>query len=104
MRILLKVELPVEIGNVVSKKGNLGKTIRSILDELKPEAAYFLSSNGKRAGYIFVEMQDASEIPALAEPWFHAFHASVEIVPVMTPDDLKKAEPAITKAVKKFSH
>jgi hypothetical protein len=104
MRFLLKVELPVEIGNVVSKKGNLGKTIRSILGDLKPEAAYFLASNGKRAGYIFVEMQDASEIPALAEPWFHAFQASVEIIPVMTPDDLKKAEPAITKAVKKYSH
>jgi hypothetical protein len=102
MRFLLKVELSVEIGNAVCKKGNLGKTIRSILDELKPEAAYFLASNGKRAGYIFVEMQDASQIPALAEPWFHAFQASVEIIPVMTPDDLKKAEPVITKAVKKY--
>lgn len=102
MRFLLKVELPVEIGNAVSKKGALGKTIRSILDEQKPEAAYFLASNGKRAGYIFVEMQDAAQIPALAEPWFHAFQASVEIIPVMTPDDLKKAEPAIAKAVKKY--
>jgi hypothetical protein len=47
-------------------------------------------------------MQDASQIPTLAEPWFHAFQASVEIVPVMTPDDLKKATPAIKKAVKKY--
>jgi hypothetical protein len=70
MRFLLKVEFPVEVGNAVSKKGNLRKTIRSILDDLKPEAVYFLASRGKRAAYIFVEMQDASEIPALAEPWF----------------------------------
>lgn len=102
MRFLLKAELPVEIGNAASKKGRLGKTIRSILDDLKPEAAYFLSSNGKRTAYIFVDMKDAAQIPALAEPWFHAFQASVEIIPVMTLNDLKKAEPAIKKAVKKY--
>lgn len=100
MRFLLKAEIPVEIGNAVSKKGGLEKTIRSILDDQKPEAVYFLASNGKRTAYLFVEMQDASQIPALAEPWFHAFQAAIEIVPVMTPDDLKEAQPAITKAVK----
>jgi hypothetical protein len=102
MRFLLKVELPVETANAVTKKGGLEKTIRSILDEQKPEAAYFLASNGKRTAFLFVEMQDASQIPALAEPWFHAFQASVEIVPVMTPEDLKKATPAIKQAVKKY--
>ena len=30
----------------MSKKGALEKTIRSILDEQKPEAVYFLASNG----------------------------------------------------------
>ena len=47
-------------------------------------------------------MKDASQIPALAEPWFLAFQASVEIVPVMIPDDLQKAEPAMKEAVKKY--
>jgi hypothetical protein len=102
MRFLLKAEFPVEVSNAVSKKGGLEKTIRSILDEQKPEAVYFLASNGKRTAFLFVAMDDASQIPALAEPWFHAFQASVEIVPVMTPDDLKKATPAIMKAVKKY--
>jgi hypothetical protein len=60
---------------------------------LKPEAVYFTDSNGQRAGYIFLEMQDASQIPAIAEPWFVAFNASIEIHPVMTPDDLAKAGP-----------
>jgi hypothetical protein len=30
------------------------------------------------------------EIPAIAEPWFVAFNASVEIHPVKVPDDLAK--------------
>jgi hypothetical protein len=102
MRFLLKAEFPVEVANAVGKKGDLEKTIRSILDDQKPEAAYFLASNGKRTAFLFVDLQDGSQIPALAEPWFHAFEASVEIVPVMTPDDLKKASPAIKKAVRKY--
>jgi hypothetical protein len=48
-------------------------------------------------------MQDASQIPAIAEPWFLAFNASVEIHPVMIPDDLAKAGGAIENAVKKYA-
>ncbi len=102
MRFLLKAELSVEIGNAVIKNGRLAETFRSILDDLKPEAVYFLASSGKRAVYLFLNMDDASQIPALAEPWFQAFQASVELVPVMIPDDLKKAERDIGEAVKKY--
>ncbi len=102
MRFLLKAELPIEIGNVVIQNGRLAKTFRSILDDLKPEAVYFLASSGKRSVYLIVNMEDASQIPALAEPWFHAFQASVELVPVMIPDDLKKAEQGIKETVKKY--
>jgi hypothetical protein len=48
-------------------------------------------------------MHDASQIPAIAEPWFLAFNANVEIQPVMVPDDLMKAGPAIEQAVKKYT-
>ena len=47
-------------------------------------------------------MQDASQIPAIAEPWLLAFNASIEIHPVMVPDDLAKAGRAIDAAVKKY--
>ena len=48
-------------------------------------------------------MQDASQIPAIAEPWFLAFNASIEIHPVMIADDLARAGEAIDKAVKKYA-
>jgi hypothetical protein len=48
-------------------------------------------------------MQDASQIPAIAEPWFLAFNASIEIHPVMLPDDLAKAGGSIENAVKKYA-
>jgi hypothetical protein len=102
MRFLFKAEWPVEAGNKAFKDGSLAETLQSILDDLKPEAVYFLASGGKRTALLIVDMQDASQIPALAEPWFFAFHASIELTPVMVPEDLKKAGPAIEHAVKKY--
>jgi hypothetical protein len=103
MRFLLKVNIPVESGNAAAKAGRLGTTIQSILADLKPEAAYFTDDNGQRAGFIFLDMQDVSQIPAIAEPWFLAFNASIEIHPVMLPEDLARAGGAIDKAVKKYA-
>jgi hypothetical protein len=48
-------------------------------------------------------MQDASQIPAIADPWFLAFNASLEMHPVMVPADLAKAGGAIEKAVKTYA-
>ena len=102
MRFLLKANIPVESGNAAAKAGKLGATIQSILADLKPEAVYFTDSNGQRTAFIFLDMQDASQIPAIAEPWFLAFNASIEIHPVMLPEDLAKAGRAIESAVKKY--
>jgi hypothetical protein len=103
MRFLLKVNIPVEAGNKAAKAGELGARIQAILADQKPEAVYFTDDNGQRTGFIFLDMQNASQIPALAEPWFLAFNAHVEFHPVMVPDDLAKAGPAIEQAVRKFS-
>lgn len=103
MRVLLKVEFPVEAANAAIKAGTLAQTIQAILDEQKPEAAYFLASNGNRSGLLVVDLKDPSQIPALAEPWFLALNARVELQPVMTPADLAKAGPAIEQAVKKYA-
>ena len=102
MRVLLKVEFPVETANAAMKNGSMPKTIQSILEEQKPESAYFLDSNGKRAGLLFLDLEDASQIPALVEPWMLAFNASVEMHPVMTPEDFAKAASSIEHAVKKY--
>ena len=102
MRFLLKVNIPVETGNAAAKAGRLEGTIQSILADLKPEAVYFTDDKGQRTAFIFLDMKDASQIPAIAEPWFLAFNAHVEIHPVMVPEDLAKASPAIEQAVKKY--
>jgi hypothetical protein len=102
MRVMLKVNIPVEEGNRAAKAGKLGETIQAILTEQKPEAVYFGDDKGQRTAYVFVQMNDNADIPRLAEPWFLAFNAGVEIHPVMAPADLAKAAPAIGKAVEKY--
>ena len=54
----------IEASNTAAQTGSLPVTIQSILDDLKPEAAYFLASNGKRTALLVVNIQDASQIPA----------------------------------------
>jgi hypothetical protein len=102
MRCLLKVSIPVEVGNIAITDGSMPKTIESILADLKPEAAYFAEDNGKRTGFIFFDLKDTSQIPAVAEPWFLAFNAHLEFHPAMNLEDLKKATPGIEKAVKNY--
>jgi Domain of unknown function (DUF3303) len=102
MRFMVKIGMDVEKGNEQARKGELGRVVQSILEEIKPEAAYFVAQEGKRTGILIVNMDDASQIPAIAEPWFLAMNADVEFMPAMKVEDLIKAGPSIEKAVKKF--
>ena len=104
MRMLMKISMPVENGNTAVKNGKLASTIKKLLDEQKPEAAYFLAEdNGERTGYLIVDLKSESEIPAYAEPWFLAFNARITLRPVMTPQDLAAAAPGIERAIKAFA-
>ena len=102
MRILMKVSMPVETGNELARKGALGSTIQKILEEVKPEAAYFAEMDGLRTGILIVNLKAESDIPALAEPFFLALNARVSFHPCMVPADLVVAGPAIDRAAHEY--
>jgi hypothetical protein len=91
MRILMHVKLPHEPFNSYVRDGSIGNKLKRILDETKPETAYFTEYGGRRGAVMIVDMANPSKIPAFAEPWFLTFNADVEFHAAMNADDLAKA-------------
>ncbi len=91
MRMLLDISIPHEPFNSLVRAGTVGKKIKQILDDLKPEAIYFSEYDGKRGAIVVVDLPENSKIPALAEPWFLTFNADVKFRVAMTPEDLESA-------------
>ena len=90
MRLMLKFTIPVEKGNETAKDGTLGAAIDALIEQTNPEAAYFTLEGGERAGMIFFEVDDQARLTELNEPFFAATDAAIKIVPVLTPDDLRR--------------
>jgi len=88
---MMIVTMPHGRFNAALKDGSVQAKMKKILEANKPEAAYFTEVNGKRTGFLVVDVADPSKIPSLAEPWFLTFEADVEFKIAMTPEDLGKA-------------
>ncbi len=91
MRMMLRWTVPVERGNETIRDGSMARILGTLMEELKPEAAYFWPEDGQRGGMMVFDMADPSQIPQIAEPLFLNLEAAVEFVPVMNADDLRKA-------------
>lgn len=98
MRMMLRVTIPTEGGNRALKDGSFLKVMHETMERLKPEATYFYARDGKRCAMLIFDMRDTSEIPGIAEPWFIALHAELELVPVMNQEDLQKGLASATQA------
>jgi hypothetical protein len=88
----MNIGFPTPRFNQALAAGTAGSTLMAILEDLKPEAAYFTEQHGMRGAVLVVDLPDPSKIPALAEPWFLAFDATVEFRVAMTPADLGAAD------------
>ena len=91
MKMLIQVTIPNHEFNVYVKDGSVGKKIKKIFDEIKPEAAYFTEQCGHRGLIMIADVAEPSAVPKIAEPWFLLFNADVKFHVVMTPEDLEKA-------------
>lgn len=91
MRMLLDVIFPHEPFNTAVRNGTVGPTIERILKETKPEAVHFTERNGKRGATLVVQVDDPSQVPFYAEPWFLNFQADCRFRIVMSPEDLARA-------------
>jgi hypothetical protein len=97
MRMMMRVQVPVEAGNEAIANGSIGEIIRGFIEKHKPEAAYFLAEGGCRTARFVVDVTDPSQIPVLAEAFFMGLAAAVDFVPVMNAEDLARGLAALPK-------
>ena len=102
MRFLMRVSMPNRDINRSMKEGTFARQMERLLGEVRPEAAYFVTDDGVRTAYLVVDMQSAHEMPKMAEGFFLAFDAKVDLMPAMVQEDLRKAGPEIDRIAKAF--
>ncbi len=91
MRMMAKVQFAdVEKANEVVRSGAIQNIFETVMEKLRPEAAYFGPVNGTRGAYLIVNMDDSSQLPPFSETLFQEMNAKIEWFPVMTPDDLQR--------------
>ena len=83
---------------------NFLRKLETYINKVKAEATYFFEANGNRVAAFVVDVQSADQIPILVEPLFSGMGAHVELHPVMSLDDLKKAIPQAVTEVNSYRY
>ena len=92
MRFVVEVTTPNEPWNTYVREGTAGEKVARVMEAIRPEAAYWTTTaEGARGGYLVVNVDDASQIPAILEPLYLTFDCDLKMTPVMTPEDLANA-------------
>jgi hypothetical protein len=98
--MLLHAKIPHEEFNAALRNGSAEKKIKQILEEIKAEAVFFTEYDGRRGAIMIININDPSEVPKFAEPWFLSFKADVQFHIAMTPEELGRA--GVEKLAKKW--
>ena len=102
MRMMIKFSFPVDAGNAAIRTGKVEKIFQQLIEDLKPEAAYFHAVDGNRGGFFVVNMRESSQIAEIAERLFFGVSAKIELVPVMTADDLRKGLSGVQATIQRY--
>lgn len=95
MRALLKFSLDVQAANKAIQNGTFPKIIGNVMEQTKPEAAYFTTIGGTRTVFVFFDLKDTAQMPLIGEPLFQELNATIELYPVMNQQDLEKGLAAL---------
>jgi hypothetical protein len=87
MRMMMNISIPIEAANKAVQAGSARRILQSSLESLRPEAAYFYPGEGGRTIVLFIDVKENSDIPAIGEPFFQGFNATVTFTPVMNTQD-----------------
>lgn len=103
MRVMIQFSFPADTGNTLISSGKLGGIFHHLMEDLKPEAAYFFPEKGQRGGLMVVNMSDSSDLARLLEPFWIATKADISVKPVMNAEDLGKGLSGIEDTLKRYA-
>jgi hypothetical protein len=102
MRVMVTFSIQPEKGDALIKDGSMGEIVQFILEEIKPEAVYFTTTEGTRGGIIVNNVDEAFQIPAMTELLFLGLGATMQMQPVMIPEDLGGASESMAHVAQKY--
>jgi hypothetical protein len=91
MKFIVEVELPVEPFSTYVREGTAGGMIGEVLEAIQPEVVYFTDNGVGRGAIMIVELDGASQVPHVTEPWMLNFGASVHYRLAISPGELQSA-------------
>ena len=91
VRMMLKVQIPVEAGNRAIENGTMGKIFEDLMAKIKPEAAYFSQEDGLRTAYFVYVIDGTFEFAEIHEPLIQGLGARVFDQPALNWNDIGKA-------------
>lgn len=94
--------MPFDLSNQRNKDPQFVTKMEQILSDVNAEAAFFTTIEGHKGGYIVINMDDPSQIIAIAKPFFKWLGAEVSYFPVLAPIDLSRGSEFVTAAIKKW--
>lgn len=103
MRFMVKFWIPVSEGNELVQEGKIGKVFHSLMDDFKPEAAYFFTEQGVRSGFMVLNVGEQPEFIKLAESFWFGLRAKISITPVMNGEDLEKGLVGMEDLLKRYA-
>ena len=94
MRVMVKFTLPAsKERNARVRDGSIAQTMETILGDLQPEAAYFGPMDGKRGGYLVLNMEGepklVTKLITKLELFWLELGATIEVFPLLSADDLR---------------
>ncbi|MEU0657499.1 MULTISPECIES: hypothetical protein [Streptomyces] len=89
MRTMMMCQMDTEKANDAIRGDRLDAILGSLMDRVRPEAAYFGAIDGMRTAFVVFDLEDPSHVPVICEPLFMELNAKITMIPVMNGDDVR---------------
>ncbi|MEM1059174.1 MAG: hypothetical protein AAGK14_07985 [Verrucomicrobiota bacterium] len=90
MRMMYKFLIPNQKGDQTKLDGSLRKALKELVEETKPESAYFYMYHGKRGGLLVFDVEHPGDLVPINDKLIAATGAEINVHPTLNWEELEK--------------